>query len=150
MSCKKSVLRNFTKFIHLKHLRQSLFFNKVAGRRTPLDDCFCKIEKKSAFFSGSKEIPQRNAILSQENFFTRIQYLILPGCLQFALQIIIIQNPSISHPRRETFNRAPNFVNVPRLCTIHNVSNSLAKMQLKTTFFTEELPVASVKFQLFF
>ena len=28
--CKKSVLRNFTKFIG-KHLCQSLFFNKVAG-----------------------------------------------------------------------------------------------------------------------
>ena len=35
--------------------------------RTPLDDCFCSIEKKSAFFSGNKEIAQRNAILSQEN-----------------------------------------------------------------------------------
>ena len=35
--------------------------------RTPLDDCFCRIEKKSAFFSGSKEIAQRNVILSQEN-----------------------------------------------------------------------------------
>ena len=28
--CKKGVLRNFTKFTG-KHLRQSLFFNKVAG-----------------------------------------------------------------------------------------------------------------------
>ena len=28
--CKKSVLRNFAKFTG-KHLRQSLFFNKVAG-----------------------------------------------------------------------------------------------------------------------
>ena len=67
MFCKKGVLRNFTKFTG-KHLRQSLFFNKVAGfspatllkkrlaqvfsceffeiskniflQRTPLDDCF--------------------------------------------------------------------------------------------------------------
>ena len=31
--CKKSVLRNFVKFIG-KHLCQSLFFNKVAGLRT--------------------------------------------------------------------------------------------------------------------
>ena len=30
--CKKGVLRNFAKFTG-KHLRQSLFFNKVAGRR---------------------------------------------------------------------------------------------------------------------
>ena len=29
--CKKGVLRNFTKFTG-KHLRQSLFFNKVAGQ----------------------------------------------------------------------------------------------------------------------
>ena len=32
--CKKGVLRNFAKFTG-KHLRQSLFFNKVAGLRTP-------------------------------------------------------------------------------------------------------------------
>ena len=46
-SVKKGVLRNFAKFTG-KHLCQSLFFNKVAGRlqehlfyRTPPDDCFC-------------------------------------------------------------------------------------------------------------
>ena len=33
MFCKESVLRNFTKFTG-KHLRQSLFFNKVAGLRS--------------------------------------------------------------------------------------------------------------------
>ena len=131
---RKGVLRNFTKFIG-KHLRHSLFFNKVAGHRAPLDDCFCKIEKKSAFFSGNKEIPQRNAILSQENFFTRIQYLIFPGCLEFALQIIIIQNASISHARRQTFTRAPNFVNVPQLCTIPNASKRLGKNSPQSTFF---------------
>ena len=32
MFCKKSILKNFTKFIG-KHLCQSLFFNKVAGLR---------------------------------------------------------------------------------------------------------------------
>ena len=46
---------NFVKF--LKHL----FY------RTPLEDYFCRIERKSAFFSGNKEIAQRNAILSEEN-----------------------------------------------------------------------------------
>ena len=78
-----------------------------------------------------------------------MQYLILPGCLEFALQIII-QNASISHARRQTFNRAPNLVDVPRLCTIQNASNSQAKIHLSAPFFAEQLPVASVKFQLFF
>ena len=64
---------------------------------------------------------------------TRTQYLILPGCLEFVLQIII-QNTSISHARRQTFNRAPNFVKVPRLCTIQNASNSQAKIHLRTPF----------------
>ena len=63
----------------------------------------------------------------------QIQYLILPSCLEFALQIIN-QNTSISHARRHTFNRAPNFVNVPRLCTIQNDSNSHAKIHLRTPF----------------
>ena len=88
-SVRKAVLRNFTKFTG-KHLRQSLFFNIVEASglrlatllnkriwrrcfpvnfvkflRTPLDDC--RIEKKIAFFSGSNKIPQKNAILSQEN-----------------------------------------------------------------------------------
>ena len=57
----------------------------------------------------------------------------MPGCLEFLLQIII-QNTSISHARRQTFNRAPNFVNVPRLCTIQNASNSQAKIHLRTPF----------------
>ena len=57
----------------------------------------------------------------------------MPGCLKFALQIII-QNTSISHARRQTFNRAPNFVKVPRLCTIQNASNSQAKIHLRTPF----------------
>ena len=76
---------------------------------------------------------------------TRTQYLILPGCLEFVLQIII-QNTSISHARRQTFNRAPNFVKVPRLCTIQSAANSQAKICLRNTFFTEQLPVPSVKF----
>ena len=53
--------------------------------------------------------------------------------MEFALQIII-QNTSIFHVRRQTFNRAPNFVKVPRLCTIQNASNSQAKMHLRTPF----------------
>ena len=62
-----------------------------------------------------------------------MQHLILPGCLEYALQIII-QNTSISHARRQIFNIAPNFVKVPRLCTIQSASNSQAKIHLKTPF----------------
>ena len=35
----KGVLKNFAKFTG-KHLRQSLFLNKVAGHKTPSNDCF--------------------------------------------------------------------------------------------------------------
>ena len=73
----------------------------------------------------------------------------MPGCSEFVLQIII-QNTSISHARRQTFNRAPNFVKVPRLCIIQSASNSQAKIHLSTLFLTEQLPVASGKFHLFF
>ena len=41
---------------------------------------------------------------------------------------------SISHAIRQTFNRAPNFVKVPRLCTIQNAWNSLAKIHLRIPF----------------
>ena len=128
----------------------SCVFREIS-KNTLFTEQLCRIEKKSAFFSGSKEIAQRNAILSHENMqiFTRIQYLILPGCLEFALQIII-QNTSISHARRQTFNRGPNFVKVPRLCTIQSASNSHAKNTPQNTFFTEQPPLASVKFHLFF
>ena len=57
----------------------------------------------------------------------------MPDCLEFALQIII-QSTSISQARRQTFNRAPDFVKVPRLCTIQNASNSQAKIHLRTPF----------------
>ena len=40
----------------------------------------------------------------------------------------------ISHARRQTFNRAPNFVKVSRLCTIQNASNSQAKIHFRTPF----------------
>ena len=53
--------------------------------------------------------------------------------MEFALQIII-QNTSISHARRQSFNRALNFVKVPRLCTIQNASNSQAIIHLRTPF----------------
>ena len=41
--CKKVVFRNFTKFTG-KHLRQSLFSNKVAGLRLPLNSFFLNQE----------------------------------------------------------------------------------------------------------
>ena len=56
--CKKSVLRNFAKFTG-KHLCQSLFFNKVAGRPATLlkktlaqvFSCeFCEISKNTFFY----------------------------------------------------------------------------------------------------
>ena len=50
--------------------------------------------------------------------------------------------------------RAPNFLSVPRLCTIHNTSNSLAKAHLRIPFLQNNcqwlLPVAACKCQLFF
>ena len=38
-SLKKAVIRNFVKFTG-KQLCQSLIFDKIAGHRTPLDNCF--------------------------------------------------------------------------------------------------------------
>ena len=47
--CKKGVLKNFTKFTG-KHLRQSLFFNKVAGQACQVFFCeFCNIFKNTFF-----------------------------------------------------------------------------------------------------
>ena len=76
-------------------------------------------------------------------------YLILPGCLEFTLHIII-QNTSISHARRKTFNRAPNFVNVPRLCTIQNTSNFQAKIHLRTPFLESSFQWLLSNFSYFF
>ena len=61
------------------------------------------------------------------------EYLTLPGCFEFVLQIII-QNTSTSHAKRQNFNRAPNFVSVSWLCTIQNTSFSQAKAHLRTPF----------------
>ena len=47
---------------------------------------------------------------------------------------MIIQNGSISYAKRQTFNRAPNFVSVPLLFTIRNTSNSQSKTDLRTSF----------------
>ena len=47
---------------------------------------------------------------------------------------IIIQNTSISHAKRQVFNRAPNFVIAPRLFTFQNTSNSQSKTYLRTFF----------------
>ena len=49
MFCKKGVLRNYAKFTG-KHLRQSLFFNKVAGLR-PEASNFTKEEAVAFVFS---------------------------------------------------------------------------------------------------
>ena len=70
--------------------------------------------------------------------FTRIYYYII------ALKILI-QNTSISQAKRQIFNRAPNFVSVPRLCTIQKTSNSLAKTYIRTTFLLNSSPVAPLK-----
>ena len=79
-------------------------------------------------------MPQRNTIvLSKENMkvFTKIPNL--PECFEFALQIVI-QNTSISRAKRQNFNRAPNFVGVFRLCTIHSTSNFQAETLLRVSF----------------
>ena len=47
---------------------------------------------------------------------------------------IIIQSTSISHAKRQIFNRAHNFISTPRLFTIRNTSNSQSKTHLRTSF----------------
>ena len=75
--CKKSLLRNFTKFTG-KHLRQSLFFNKIAGHRQQVFSCeFCKISENtlSYIFVLTEHLPavasnyRRIKLLIQYAFF---------------------------------------------------------------------------------
>ena len=89
---------------------------KVPGNYRQL---FVKIGKKSVIFSGSKQIPQMNIMLSQEICNSLPEYLNLPailsGCFEFVLQIIL-QNTSISHAKRHIFKEhlilsmCPDFV----------------------------------------
>ena len=89
---------------------------KVLGNYRQL---FVKIEKKGVIFSGSKQIPQMNIMLSQEICNSLPEYLNLPtilsGCFEFVLQIIL-QNTSISHAKRDIFKEhlilsmCPDFV----------------------------------------
>ena len=53
-----------------------------------------------------------------------------------------LRTPFLTEPLRWLLLRAPNFVSVPRICTIQNTSNSLAKTHLRAHFFTAQLPVA--------
>ena len=76
------------------------------------------------------------------------EYLILPGCFKFAVQILI-QNTSISHAKRQNFNRAPNFVSVPWLWTIQNTSIFPGKNTPQSTISTEQILTAAFK-SLFF
>ena len=86
--CKKDVLRNFTKFTG-KHLRQSLFFNKICGPKTcnfitketlaQLFSCqFCEIFWEHFFFQNTpggrfwwclSSLNIKTAILNQESVF---------------------------------------------------------------------------------
>ena len=69
--------------------------------------------------------------------------------MEFTLHIII-QNTSISHERRQTFNRAPNFVNVPRLCAMQNASNSQAKIHVRASFLQSSFRWLLSNFSYFF
>ena len=62
---------------------------------------------------------------------------------------MIIQNTPISHVKRQTPNRAPNFVKVPRLCTIQNASNSQAKIHLRTPFLQNSFELLLSNFNYF-
>ena len=59
------------------------------------------------------------------------EHQILAGCFEFVLQTII-QTTSISHTKRQNFNRAPDFVSVLWLCTIQNTSIYQAKTARNT------------------
>ena len=130
---------NFAKFLKTASLRNT------SGRLLLLD----RKEKRLFLRKQGNSTKERHIIPGKYVNLYQNTVSNFPGCLEFALQIII-QNTSISHARRQTFNRAPNFVKVPRICTIQDASNSQAKIHLRRTFFTEQLPVASVNFHLFF
>ena len=55
MLCKKGVLKNFTKFTG-KRLCQSLFFNKITGKRPEVLSCEFREIFKNIFFSGTPPV----------------------------------------------------------------------------------------------
>ena len=72
----------------------------------------------------------------------------MPSCFEIVLQIII-QNMSISHAKRQIFTRAPNFFSAPLLLQ-SRTPQIPSQNTHQNIFFTEQLPVAASKCQLFF
>ena len=64
------------------------------------------------------------------------EYLIFQGALSLSSRL---QSTSTPHGKRQIFNRASNFVSVPRLCNIWKVSNSQAKTHFTTPFLQNRL-----------
>ena len=76
--CKKGVLRNFTKFTG-KHLRQSLFFNKVAGLR-PEACIFIKKRPWNRYFHANfAKFPRTSFLI--EHFWWLPLFSIISSCL---------------------------------------------------------------------
>ena len=71
------------------------------------------IEKNSVIFSGSEQIPKRN---TKKICKSLPEYLICQGASS------LISHVNIPPRKEQNVNRAPNFVSVPRLCTIQDTS----------------------------
>ena len=79
------------------------------------------IKKKNVVFSRSKQIPQSNTMLSQENMLTSTRIPNFARVLWVCPWDYNSEHVNI-HAKRHNFNRASNFVSVPQLCTIQNTS----------------------------
>ena len=110
--------------------KYSTEYLKVANS---LDSYLLTIKKKRVVFSGASRCHKGIPYYSKKICKYLKEYLILPECFEFVLQIII-QNTSTSRAKRQNFNRAPNFASVPWLCTVQNTSFSQAKTHLRTLF----------------
>ena len=96
---------------------------------------FVNVKKRKGSFSGEASKYHKGIPYYPRKICKYLQEcLILPGCFEFVLQIII-QNRSTSHANWQNFNREHNFVSVPWLCTIQNTSFSREKAHFRTPFF---------------
>ena len=115
-------------------LSQNLYILQDTQLYSTIGSYLLRIEKEKRHFfrkqaNATKEyhciIPGKYVNLYQNTQFPRLLWV---------CPLVIIQNTSISHAKRQIFNRALNFISAPHLFTIHNTSNSPSKTHLRTSF----------------
>ena len=100
-----------------------------------------KKEKRLFFWNRENTTKEYHCIIPGKyvNLYHNI-YLICQGAL--SLPSIIIQNTSISHAKKQIFNKAPNLVSPPDFA-LSRTPQIPSQNTPKNTFFTKQLPVAA-------